>query len=118
MKKIIVLFLAIFMIFGTITTSEAAEIKLGWNPPTLNTDGSPLLDLTYNVIRYGVKGTALTNEIVVGNTNSVTITGLKRGVVYKVMIKSGNSWNIESVYSNPFKFKIGLFRTVEIFSND
>jgi trimeric autotransporter adhesin len=70
----------------TITVSQVAtsSITLIWSPPTKNTDGSSLTDLTGYRIYYGTSANSLTQSATVsgGSTASYTLTGLTSGTWY------------------------------------
>jgi len=55
-----------------------------WVPPTTNTDGSPLTDLTGFTISYGTSQAAMTQTIAVpsATTISYTVQGLGSGTWY------------------------------------
>lgn len=85
-------FLAIFLILvpflggcggGTNSTNDtsAGTIKLAWDAPTTNEDGSPLTDLAGYKIYYGIASPD-EHSIDVGNVTTYTLTGLTPGQTY------------------------------------
>jgi hypothetical protein len=62
----------------------AGSATLSWQPPTLNTDGTPLADLAGYHIFYGESPNSLTQSIVVAGASAVSyeITGLTAGTWY------------------------------------
>jgi hypothetical protein len=80
--------------------SVAGSATLTWAKPTLNTDGSPLINLAGYVVRYGTSTGALNNQISIGSPNStdVEISNLSAGNWY-FEVAAINTANVESQFS-------------------
>ncbi len=92
----------LFIILLLITTGVvfAGEAVLTWDPPTTNTDGSPLTDLGGYRIYYGVSSGNYTQSIDVGNVTTYQVTGLTDGVTYYFAVTAYDISGNESDYSN------------------
>jgi hypothetical protein len=70
----------------TVTVAAAANgtVTLGWLPPTLNTDGTPVTPLKGYTVYYGTSAGSMTQTLVIagGSSNSCEITGLAPGTWY------------------------------------
>ena len=66
----------------------SGSATLSWTPPTTNTDGSTLTDLSGFLITYGTSATNLTQQVTISNasTTSYTVTGLATGTWYFAII--------------------------------
>ncbi len=64
--------------------SRQASATLSWNPPTENTDGTPIKELAGYRIRYGTSSDALTESVTIADasTTSYMLTGLAAGTYY------------------------------------
>ena len=78
----------------------AGSALLSWQPPTENTDGTPLTDLTEYAIVYGIDG-ALDQELIISapGITSYMITDLPPGY-YSFYLEAINSLGIRSAPSN------------------
>ena len=78
---------------------------LSWSKPTLNEDGTTLIDLTGYVIYYGTSANKdeLNSRIPItdGNTTTYTINDLQPGITYYFAIASVSSSGGEGKKSNP-----------------
>ncbi|MEJ2620381.1 MAG: fibronectin type III domain-containing protein [Candidatus Thiodiazotropha sp.] len=85
----------------TITSSSNGTALLSWTPPTQNTDGSALTDLTGYIIYYGTASNNYTETVNIDNPGitSYQIDNLSAADWYFV-ITAVNSSNVESVYSS------------------
>jgi PKD repeat protein len=72
---------------------------LNWLPPTTNSDGSALVDLSGYSIYYGATSGHYTNSIDVGNVTTYTFTNLPKGTYYFVVAAYDSARN-QSVNSN------------------
>lgn len=79
---------------------QNGSATLSWQPPSANTDGSPLMDLAGYVIRYGTSLEDLTEEISIANPGLTTyvVTGLDPGTWY-FQVAAFNSAGMESAPS-------------------
>jgi len=77
------------------------SVTLSWTPPTVNTDGSALTDLTAYKFYYGLSEGNYPNEIRVDNPGIATyvVEDLAPNTYYFV-VTAVNSSGIESVFSN------------------
>ena len=67
-----------------VNAQPTGTAALSWQPPTTNTDGSALTDLSGFVISYGTSPGSLTQQVTISNpgTTSYTVTGLATGTWY------------------------------------
>lgn len=78
------------------TTSSSGSVTLTWMPPTVNTDGSSLTNLSGYRIYYGTSASALTSVIQVSvGFSSYMVSNLSRGTWY-FALSSINSSGVES----------------------
>ena len=86
----------------TITVSQASlgAVTLSWNPPTQNTDGTPLTDLAAYRIYFGTKSRQYSNEITIDNPGITTyvVDNLSPDTYY-FAATAVNSSGMESSYS-------------------
>ncbi len=93
--------LAAFSItFSDANTSGSAA--LSWVAPTLNTDGTPLTDLSGFTIYYGTSSSSLNSTVSINSpdSGSYTITALVPGTTYYFAIASVNTAGISSDLSS------------------
>jgi hypothetical protein len=85
----------------TVVQSSSGSATLSWTPPTQNTDGSSLLNLSGYRIVYGRTASSLDQTVQVANagTSGYTITGLASGTWY-FRVKAYNASGGESDVSN------------------
>lgn len=87
----------------TLTVSQTAngQITVSWAAPQLNTDGTPLTDLSGYKIYYGTSATSLSKVVSVGtNLTAYVIQNLSSGTWY-VAMTALNSQGVESAQSTP-----------------
>jgi Putative Ig domain len=86
----------------TITVSQVSlgSVTLSWNPPTQNTDGTPLADLSAYRIYFGKSSRRYDNEITIGNPGITTyvVDNLSPDTYY-FAATAVNSSGMESSYS-------------------
>ncbi len=84
------------------TSSATGVVTLSWLPPTENTDGSVLTDLTGYKIYYGTSPDSLTNTVDLNNTGltSYVVENLVVDANYYFAITATNSSGIQSGLSN------------------
>ena len=82
------------------STAATGSATLSWQPPTENTDGSPLTNLAGYVIRYGTKVDALALEVRISNPGITTsmIEGLTPATWY-FTVSAYTSAGVESAPS-------------------
>ncbi len=84
------------------TSSGTGVVTLSWLPPTENTDGSALTDLSGYKIYYGTSPDALTKTIALNNAGltSYMVENLAVGADYYFAITAINSDDTQSGLSN------------------
>jgi hypothetical protein len=85
--------------FGAAATVESATVTLAWDPPTLNVDGTPLVDLAGYKVRYGTVSQSYTAVVDAGGVTHVTLTGLVPGVTNFFVVTCYNALGLESQFS-------------------
>lgn len=82
--------------------SVDGAVTLSWLPPTENTDGSTLTDLSGYKIYYGTSSDTLTSTISLNNAgiSSYVVEGLTAGTAYYFAVSAVNSSDIQSGLSN------------------
>jgi hypothetical protein len=93
-------FLLSFIAFMHSFTAFASAITLAWDPPTTNTDGTPLTNLAGYKIYYGTTSGSYTNTIDAGNVTASVVTDLVDGLAYYFAVTAYNSAGGESSFSN------------------
>ncbi len=84
-------------------SSAPASTTLTWQAPTLNLDGTPLMDLTGYKVYWGTtQGTYPYSARVSGTTRTHTVSGLGVGTWYFV-VTALNSDGVESAHSNVWR---------------
>jgi hypothetical protein len=68
----------------TLTGTPGGMISLTWDPPTTNTDGSPLTNLSGFKIYYGTVSRTYDHFIDVENVTTYTLFGLTQGSTYYI----------------------------------
>jgi hypothetical protein len=84
---------------SVVNPSALNSVTLTWIAPTTNEDGTPLNDLTGYKIYYGTSAASYSNNIIVGNITSYTISNLPSNMYYFTVVAYDTSGN-ESNYSN------------------
>lgn len=79
---------------------KAKEVSLTWDPPTTNTDGTPLTDLAGYKIYYGLSSGNYTDSIDVENNIVYGIYDLVVGLTYYFAVTAYDTSSNESDYSN------------------
>ena len=90
-----------FLLLGLPLVSYSASLALQWDPPTTNTDGSLLADLSHYRLYYGFESSKYTFQV---NTNKpiASVNGLIAGSNYYFAVVAVNSNGVESDFSNEF----------------
>ena len=88
-------------------TASTGAITLDWTPPTENTDGTPLTDLTGYDIHYGTQSGDYTQSIPVSNPGIATyvVDNLAPGTYY-FSVAAVNSEGTESPTSSEVKLTV------------
>lgn len=114
MKKIVLTIVVFVMMTTSVFALPAAQkTKLTWDPPTTNSDGSPLTDLAGYKIYWKSSVSGAYTDVQskdVGNVTTVTIqsvTGSSTAVYYFVAT-SYNTNGTESKFSNEVDNKLPL----------
>ena len=105
--KLLVLLLIALL---TSSFSNAGEADLSWTPPTTNTDGTPLTDLTSYEVWHGCQqsGTYDAVEVVQAPTSSHTVLNLPDTGTCYFAAKATNSVGESSVFSGEVTKLMGL----------
>ena len=91
----------IFVVICSATTAaRAGQAILTWDPPTTNSDGSPLTDLAGYKVYYGPTSGNYSAVIDVANVTGYTVTGLNDNATYYFATTAYNTSSIESVFSS------------------
>lgn len=100
--------LATFGINVTATSTTNGAATLSWTPPTRNTDGSTLTNLSGYRIYYGTSSSALNQTIQISNPSlsSYMVENLSSGNTYYFGMKALSSSGTESAMSNVSSKKI------------
>jgi hypothetical protein len=81
-------------------TPSTASVTLSWLAPTVNTDGTPLTNLSGYRIYYGTDPNALTQTITLNGSSLLTyVVGNLSGGTWFFAIKALNSSGVESAES-------------------
>jgi len=74
---------------------------LNWTPPTQNTDGSPLTDLSGYIVMYGTNASSLSQQASITDPTASTymVPGLSAGTWY-FAVKAVTSSGVDSGSSN------------------
>ena len=88
-----------------------AQIKLAWDPPTANVDGSPLTDLGGYKIHWGSSSGTYGDPVDVGEVTNYLLTDLTEGETYYIVVtaydtfvppeESDHSNEVTGVATNP-----------------
>jgi hypothetical protein len=85
---------------GNSASVSSGTINLAWDPPTINADGSPLIDLAGYIICYGTASGTYDHFIDVGNVTAYNLTGLAPGQTYYIVTTAYDTSNNQSIFSN------------------
>ena len=88
-------------LLGLPSVTYSATIALQWNPPTVNSDGSPLLDLAHYRLYYGYTPRNY-NFHIDTNKSGASVSGLSASSNYYFAVTAINSNNVESDFSNEY----------------
>jgi hypothetical protein len=78
----------------------SAEVTMSWDPPTTNTDGTPLTDLAGYKVYFGITSQNYSHTMDVGNVTVYTVGNLTEGLVYYFAVTAYDTSGNESEYSN------------------
>lgn len=76
------------------------EVTLSWDPPTINTDGTPLDDLEGYRVYYGTGSWNYNTVVNVGNVTTYKVTGLSKTLTHYFAATAYDSTDNESFFSN------------------
>jgi len=91
----------------------SAQVTLSWDPPSTNTDGTPLIDLDGYKLYYGAASRSYSQVIDVSNINTYTVTNLSGGTYYFAVTAYDMSGN-ESNYSNEVSKTVQIQYTLAV----
>jgi hypothetical protein len=89
-----------FLIFALVSQSDAAGVKLRWQP-------NPESDLAGYRVHYGTKSDEYEHKIDVGKQTEHRLDNLQESVVYYFSLTAYDQTGNESPYSNQVSFKLG-----------
>lgn len=89
------------ILLGLPSVTYSAALALHWDPPTVNSDGSPLVDLSHYRLYYGFESKRYISHIET-NKPSATVSGLIAGLNYYFAVIAVNSNNVKSDFSNEY----------------
>ncbi len=96
LRTVLCMVVAFVMLSGT---AMAQSTTLGWDPPTTNTDGSPLTDLAGFKVFYGESSRAYIDSIDVGNVLTAQWElGNQSGKTLYFTVTAYNTSGVESPY--------------------
>ena len=86
---------------ATVPQPTTGSAILTWQPPALNTDGSPLADLAAFKVYWGTTQGTYSQSTKISNAaaRTYTVSGLTKGTWYFV-VTALNAQGLESPYSN------------------
>jgi hypothetical protein len=94
------------IIIFNVTPIFAAGVALSWDPPTTNTDGTPLTDIAGYKVYYGTASGNYSLSIDVGNVTTYQVNNLTSGFTYYFVTTVYNTSGNESGYSNEINHTI------------
>src|SRR3972149_9105766 len=100
LARLIAVAIFFIVVYGMTNTANAGEAILTWDPPTTNTDETPLTDLAGYKVYYGTTSGNYTTVIDVGNVTTNTVTNLTNNVTYYFATTAYDTSGNESGYSN------------------
>ena len=81
----------------SVRNCRGAEVRIAWDPPTNNVDGSPLTDLAGYTLHWGAASRAYSSMTNVGNVCTTLVNGLVDGATYYF---AGRAYNTASTFSD------------------
>lgn len=96
---------------GMTNSAHSGEAYLTWDPPTTNTDGTPLTDLAGYKVYYGTASGNYDTIVDAGNATSYTVTSLISDVTYYFATTAYDTSANESGFSNE------VSKTIEVVSD-
>src|SRR3990172_5507095 len=88
------------VISGNTNPAQAGQAVLTWDPPTTNTDGTPLTDLTGYKVYYGTASGNYSTVIDAANVISYTVPNLTNNATYYFATTAYDTSANESGFSN------------------
>jgi hypothetical protein len=98
-KRLCFAVLAVLLILVA-SQARAASVKLSWNPPTSNADGTPLNDLAGYIMYYGQSSSNYSATVDVDNATTYTLAGLAGGQRYYFAVTAYDISQNKSAFSN------------------
>ena len=81
-------------------TAVKPSIRLAWDAPTTNVDGSPLTDLAGYKVYYGTNSGSYKVSIDVGNVTTTTVSRLDWNITYFFAATAYTTHGVEGDFSN------------------
>jgi hypothetical protein len=91
--------LATLVLISGVTSLQAAEISLAWDPPTNNVDGTPLTDVVGYRIYHGIQSGIYSGFTNVANVATARVSNLQEGLTNYFAVTTLNAAGNESGYS-------------------
>lgn len=85
----------------TITYAAVKDIKISWDPPLLNSNGTRLDDLAGYKLYYGTSPGTYSTSIDVGNVTTYTVPNLDWGTTYYLTVSAYDKTGNEGLRATP-----------------
>ena len=92
------------LIIAAATASHSADVRLSWEAPTANTDGSPATDIKGYRVHVGTTPGSYTRSDEAGNQTTATIGSLNDGKTYYFAVTAFDSAGTDSNLSNEIPY--------------
>lgn len=112
------------VVFSIASLAYSAQVRLAWDPPTNNVDGSALTNLAGYIVYYGTNSRVYTNRTDVSNVTTTLVSNLSTNKTYYFAVTAyateTNSqgtpiYTNESAYSEELAWTVPSGHTYEIF---
>jgi hypothetical protein len=94
--------LAAVVFLSALATAFGLDLRLAWDPPTSNEDGSPVTDLAGYTVHYGENSGAYSDTLDAGAREFAVVSGLTSGKTYYFAVSAYNSLGLGSSLSEEF----------------
>jgi hypothetical protein len=102
-----------FLLMAFAIAGQAATVRLAWDAPAGNTDGSAMTDLAGYRVYYGTASGLYDHEIDVGCTNAVEIPELDSGTTYYFSVTASNLASNESEFAGELEWCAPALETMD-----
>jgi hypothetical protein len=100
MKRSRSVLITILLGLGSMLAVQADQVKLAWDAPKTNIDGTPFTNLACYVVYCGRAPGQYDFGVDAGKATQATVTGLEAGVTYYFAVEAQNAWNCTSELSS------------------